>query len=172
MSLFHVEHLEIAPSEHSPGGISGCSTWNIFVLMEKNGGFCSPNCSLHMEKSIDSRLRRGGVPVFNRVRTKPSLSSDSDSLLAEGLPSPPLSEISLPINIRPRRDVPLVRITKGALNSPWFSVETPSTRIQPDLSLVIILVTTSSITLRLSWHSTTLCMRREYSFLAHCARVA
>ena len=74
------------------------------------------------------------------------------------------------MKIRPRSEVPVVRITAGAGMKPWFVVLTPV--ILVDASSVSKPITRSSRTTRLSCENMTVCMRLAYSFLSHCARVA
>jgi len=140
------------------------------VRSEKNGGFSSPGCGIVLEKSIDEALSRGGVPVLSLVSWNPSLSRDSLRELAAGRPSPPDSVASLPMKIRPRSEVPVVRITAGAGMNPWLAVFTPAILVHaPSVSKPI---TRSSRTTRLDCEDMTVCIRLAYSFLSHCARVA
>ena len=140
-----------------------CSTWN-------NGGGVSPSRRVQAEKSHDEAFRRGGVPVLSLKSVNPMDSSDSESLFAAGLPSPPLSLPSFPIHILPRRDVPDVITTAFAWISPDLSVDTPAHRVF--VSSRRIAVAMSSTTVRF-WHdSTTRCILSEYSFFAHCVLVA
>ena len=101
-----------SPSQHL------CSTWN-------KGRGCSPSWRIHFEKSQLEAFRRGGVPVFRRMSSKPSFRSESESKLTAGRPSPPDSWHSFPIQVRPRRVVPEVMTTARAVSGPWVSVRTP-----------------------------------------------
>ena len=128
-----------------------------------------------LEKSIECAASRGGVPVLSRVSVKPSRMSDLLRRSTAGRPSPPDGVASLPMKIRPRSDVPVVRMTRCALIKPCCSVSTPMTwawcaSSEPDW--VLTSTTQSSMTVRCGWQAMTRCIRRVYSVLSHWARVA
>ena len=128
------------------------------------------------EKSIERAARRGGVPVLSRVSVKPRRMSDSLRRSTAGRPSPPDGVDSLPMKIRPRNEVPVVRMMRCAPMNPCCSVTTPMawawwiSSFEPDC--VLTSTTQSSMTVRCCWQAMTRCIRRVYSALSHWARVA
>ena len=149
-----------------------CSTWN-------NGRGSSPSWRTHFEKSHDSALRRGGVPVLRRIRSKPSLLRQSESWFTAGLLSPALSSEVFPIQIRPFKAVP--DVTTAALQKifPFDAVLMPQTVEQSFFVLDLspcgstrISITESSRTVRLGWLRTTDCILSVYFSFAHWQRVA
>ena len=148
------------------------------VRSEKKYGLASPGWTTVCEKSMESAARRGGVPVFSRMRENPSCLRDSLSLSTAGRPSPPDGTDSFPMKIRPRSEVPVVRITCRAGMNPWRSVSMPMTwRCCASVGTgaqgsVLIPMTASSMTVRWGWQAMTRCIRRVYALLSHWARVA
>ena len=123
------------------------------VRSEKNGGFASAGCSTVFEKSMLDAFRRGGVPVLRRISLNPSRSSDALRRSTAGRPSPPEGIASRPMKMRPRRDVPVVRMTARAGMKPWLDVITPVVLACPEASrgvVVSISTTASSSTCKLA----------------------
>ena len=84
-----------------------CSTWN-------NGLGTSPSWRESTEKLQEEAFKRGGVPVFRRVKVKPRCFKLSDRALTAGRLSPAHSVNSLPIQVTPLRAVPEVIINAFA----------------------------------------------------------
>ena len=128
------------------------------------------------EKSIERAARRGGVPVLRRVSMKPRRLSDSLRRSTAGRPSPPDGVASLPMKIRPRSEVPVVRMSCCTPMNPWCSVSMPMTWAwwvsSFDTGCVLTSTTQSSMTVKCGWQAMTRCIRRVYSALSHWARVA
>ena len=82
------------------------------------GAVNTENGMVVFEKSIERATRRGGVPVFRRVSLNPSRMRDSLRRSTAGRPSPPDGVDSLPMKIRPRSEVPVVRTTLCAPMNP------------------------------------------------------
>ena len=101
-----------------------------WVPYEKGTGKASPGWSSISSKSTLLALTRGGVPVLNRRRGRPSFSRESVSRPAACIPSGPDSSTHSPTMVRPARYVPVARITaetapfsvRTSTTSPWRTV--------------------------------------------------
>lgn len=88
----------------------------------------------------------------------------------DGRPSPPELVDSFPMKVRPRRAVPVVRMTAFAGMFPCVSVIMP---VQRELFVSVDSpITASSITSMCRWLFITDCILLQYAALSHCARVA
>ena len=88
-----------------------------WVPYEKGTGKASPGWSSISSKSTLLALTRGGVPVLNRRRGRPSFSRESVSRPAACIPSGPDSSTHSPTMVRPARYVPVARITAFTENT-------------------------------------------------------
>src|SRR5208337_4609677 len=87
----------------------GCSTWNKSSRQNvKYGTGSSPSCISVLEKSMDLRSNRGGVPVFSLPSSKPSSFRDDERLIAAASPARPPDCWFDPTCISPRKKVPVV----------------------------------------------------------------
>ena len=96
---------------------------------EKSVGSSSPGWLSSRAQSIVRPSRRGGVPVFRRPRGKSKPCIRSANAIDGASPMRPAAKLSSPIRMRPRRNVPLVRITVCARTSSPFARRTPLTTL-------------------------------------------
>ena len=78
------------------------------VKYENGTGFSSADCSSIKFQSIVLFTNLGGVPVLRRLTGKPSFLIFWESLDDDLSPMRPASNVSLPTNIFPPRNVPVV----------------------------------------------------------------
>ena len=88
-----------------------------FVVKEKGTGRTSPGWTSISSKSTVRALTRGGVPVLNRRRGRPSRSRDPVSRPAACIPSGPESSTHSPTMVRPVKYVPVARMTAFTENT-------------------------------------------------------
>src|ERR1039458_6299481 len=146
-----------------------CSMWNRSSFQKVKNGIGSSPCWISvLEKSIDRRKRRGGVPVFSRPSSSPISLSDAESPIAAESPARPPDCWFEPICIKPLKNVPVVMTTALARYRTSIVVSTPNTNPSLCKSAEICPCLTS----RFGWDSQTHFILNWYAFLSHCARGA